>query len=129
MTPQSKVSTPTPATVSTPPSATIATPPPATVSTPPSSTISTAPLAMAATPPSSKISTPPSSASARDAAVSGHNRRIDILLRHRWGRLLVPSLADLLFVALIAWLFLSNGVHGWQSLLTDADVGWHIRTG
>jgi hypothetical protein len=42
---------------------------------------------------------------------------------------LVPSLSDLLFVALIVWLFMSMGEHGWQSLLVDADVGWHIRTG
>src|SRR5580704_14804632 len=54
---------------------------------------------------------------------------IDSLLSSRGGRLLVPSLADLLFVALIAWLFLSSGAAGWQSLLVDADVGWHIRTG
>ena len=26
-------------------------------------------------------------------------------------------------------LFMSTGAHGWQSLLVDADVGWHIRTG
>src|ERR1700704_6085006 len=55
--------------------------------------------------------------------------RIDSLLRHRWGRLVVPSLLDLLFIALIGWLFMSSGPHGWQSLLADADVGWHIRTG
>ena len=24
---------------------------------------------------------------------------------------------------------MSSGAHGWQSLLADADVGWHIRTG
>jgi len=54
---------------------------------------------------------------------------VDALLAHRWGRLLVPSLADFLFVALIGWLFMSSGAHGWQSLLADADVGWHIRTG
>ena len=45
------------------------------------------------------------------------------------SRWLLPSLSDLLFVALIAWLFMSSGAHGWQSLLVDADVGWHIRTG
>jgi len=55
--------------------------------------------------------------------------RIDVLLRHRWGRLVVPSLLDLLFIALVGWLFMSSGPHGWQSLLADADVGWHIRTG
>src|SRR3954470_11828816 len=56
-------------------------------------------------------------------------KRIDGLLATRWGRLLVPSLSDFLFVALLAWLFMSSGAHGWQSLLADADVGWHIRTG
>jgi hypothetical protein len=46
-----------------------------------------------------------------------------------WGRLLVPSLSDLFFIAMITWLFLSSGAAGWQGLLEDADVGWHIRTG
>jgi hypothetical protein len=46
-----------------------------------------------------------------------------------WGRALTPSLSDLLFIALIVWLFMSTGEHGWQQLLVDADVGWHIRTG
>jgi len=62
-------------------------------------------------------------------AKGGSRNGMDSLLASRWGRLLVPSLADLLFVALIAWLFLSSGAQGWQSLLVDADVGWHIRTG
>ena len=53
----------------------------------------------------------------------------DSPLARRWGRVIVPSLSDLLFVALIAWLFMSSGAHGWQSLLVDGDVGWHIRTG
>ena len=51
------------------------------------------------------------------------------ILAHAWGRAIVPSLSDLLFVAMIVWLFMSSGAHGWQSLLADADVGWHIRTG
>jgi hypothetical protein len=46
-----------------------------------------------------------------------------------WLRAFVPSLSDLFFIALIAWLFMSSGEHGWKSLLSDADVGWHIRTG
>jgi hypothetical protein len=54
---------------------------------------------------------------------------MNAVLQRRWGRVFVPSLSDLLFVALIAWLFMSAGAHGWQSLLADADVGWHIRTG
>ncbi|MEO8052274.1 MAG: hypothetical protein ABI833_17835 [Acidobacteriota bacterium] len=83
--------------------------------------------------PQSTIGTLPPPASAKEAPrkVSGRrpSKRMDALLAHRWGRLLVPSLADFLFMALIAWLFMSSGAHGWQSLLADADVGWHIRTG
>ena len=63
------------------------------------------------------------------ATVRGPIKGMDSVLSHRWGRLVVPSLLDLLFVALIGWLFMSSGPHGWQSLLADADVGWHIRTG
>lgn len=37
-------------------------------------------------------------------------------------------MSDLFFLALIAWLFLC-GPYGWKGLLTDADAGWHIRTG
>src|SRR6185369_10256339 len=33
------------------------------------------------------------------------------------------------FLAILVWLFMSSGAAGWQGLLTDADVGWHIRTG
>ncbi len=71
----------------------------------------------------------PAPAPAKDASGKHSAKRIDALLAHRWGRLLIPSLADFLFIALIAWLFMSSGAHGWQSLLADADVGWHIRTG
>ncbi len=46
----------------------------------------------------------------------------------RAGRWLVPSLSDLLFIALFVWLFLA-GSDGLQGLLLDADIGWHIRTG
>jgi hypothetical protein len=45
----------------------------------------------------------------------------------RWGRLLIPSLSDFFFVALIIWLF-GVGI-GWQALLLDGDTGWHIRIG
>lgn len=45
-----------------------------------------------------------------------------------WGRVLVPSFSDCFFIAMFVWLFLS-GAHGWDSLLGDADIGWHIRTG
>jgi hypothetical protein len=44
---------------------------------------------------------------------------------HRW---LVPSLSDVFFVALFLWLFVV-GRYGWQGLLFDGDIGWHIRTG
>ncbi len=49
-------------------------------------------------------------------------------LKTVWGRLLIPSIADLFFIALMAWLFMS-GPFGWQGLLADGDAGWHIRTG
>jgi hypothetical protein len=42
-------------------------------------------------------------------------------------RLLVPSYADWLFVALLVWLFAAGS--GWELLLADGDTGWHIRTG
>lgn len=50
------------------------------------------------------------------------------MLEHRWARILVPSLSDLFFLAILGWLFLS-GSAGLQGLLADADIGWHIRTG
>lgn len=56
-------------------------------------------------------------------------RSIESLLEKRWARLLIPSLSDLFFVALLVWLFMSGGGTGWDSLLADGDVGWHIRTG
>jgi hypothetical protein len=65
----------------------------------------------------------------RTAAGPAPKVSADSLLTHWWGRAAVPSLSDLLFAALIVWLFMSTGAHGWQSLLADADVGWHIRTG
>jgi hypothetical protein len=46
------------------------------------------------------------------------------------GRLhsfLLPSLADWVFAAVLAWLF--YGAAGAQSLLADGDAGWHIRLG
>ncbi len=45
----------------------------------------------------------------------------------RAGRLLLPSLSDWLFLALIVWLFVSGS--GWAVLLADGDTGWHIRAG
>lgn len=41
--------------------------------------------------------------------------------------LLVPSIADWVFVSILCWLFF--GAAGAASLLTDGDTGWHIRTG
>ena len=46
---------------------------------------------------------------------------------HSWTRILIPSLSDVLLVALIGSLFMVD--KGWLSLLGDADTGWHIRTG
>ena len=54
---------------------------------------------------------------------------IESVLRSRWARLLIPSFSDLFFLAVGVWLFVSGGAAGWQGLLADADVGWHIRTG
>ena len=48
-------------------------------------------------------------------------------LETRWGKLLIPSLSDLFFLALIGWLF-GVGI-GWNALVLDGDTGWHIRTG
>ena len=45
-----------------------------------------------------------------------------------WAKALIPSFSDCFFIALFVWLFVA-GPHGWDSLLGDADVGWHIRTG
>jgi hypothetical protein len=54
---------------------------------------------------------------------------MDSVLENRWARLLIPSLSDLFFLAILCWLFVSGGGMGWSGLLADADVGWHIRTG
>ena len=42
-------------------------------------------------------------------------------------RLLVPSLSDCLFLAILLWSF--GPESGWSVLLADGDTGWHIRTG
>ncbi len=57
------------------------------------------------------------------------SRSIESVLESRWARLLIPSLSDLFFLAILIWLFVSGGGMGWAGLLADADVGWHIRTG
>ena len=56
-------------------------------------------------------------------------RSIGSVLTNRWARLAIPSLSDLFFLAIMGWVFMSSGSAGWQGLLVDADVGWHIRTG
>ena len=42
-------------------------------------------------------------------------------------RVLVPSLSDCLFLAILLWVFVLGS--GWSVLLADGDTGWHIRTG
>jgi hypothetical protein len=56
-------------------------------------------------------------------------RSIESVLTARWARILIPSLSDMFFLAILVWLFMSSGAAGWQGLLLDADAGWHIRTG
>jgi hypothetical protein len=41
--------------------------------------------------------------------------------------MLVPSLSDCLFLAILLWVFAAGS--GWSVLLADGDTGWHIRTG
>jgi hypothetical protein len=55
------------------------------------------------------------------------NRQMESVLQKRWARLLIPSLSDLFFIAVMCWLFL--GAYGWTALLADGDAGWHIRSG
>ncbi len=62
-------------------------------------------------------------------ALNVPGRSIHAVLTGRWARLLIPSLSDLFFLAVLVWLCMSSGAAGWQGLLTDADAGWHIRTG
>ncbi len=62
-------------------------------------------------------------------AVRAPIRSIESVLESPWARLLVPSLSDFFFLAILIWLFMSAGSAGWQGLLVDGDAGWHIRTG
>jgi hypothetical protein len=55
--------------------------------------------------------------------------RLENALRNPWARLSIPSLSDLYFVAVMVWVCMSGGAAGWEALLADADIGWHIRTG
>src|SRR5437868_7044599 len=63
------------------------------------------------------------------AGMTPQVRSMESVLENPWARLLIPSLSDLFFLAILVWLFLSSGSSGWQGLLADADAGWHIRTG
>src|SRR5580692_9047193 len=56
-------------------------------------------------------------------------RSIESVLASRWARIAIPSLSDLFFLAILGWVYMSSGSAGWQGLLVDGDVGWHIRTG
>lgn len=61
------------------------------------------------------------------APQSTRSGSLDAVVQRAWGRWLLPSLADLFFLAILTWLFVAG--HGWQELLADGDAGWHIRTG
>ncbi len=61
--------------------------------------------------------------------VRAPSRSIESVLTARWARILIPSLSDIFFLAILVWLFMSSGAAGWQGLLLDADAGWHMRTG
>lgn len=54
---------------------------------------------------------------------------MDAALGSRWLRLWVPSLTDLLFVAVLAACLRGVGGGTGAGLLFDADIGWHTRTG
>lgn len=47
---------------------------------------------------------------------------------HHWAAFALPSLSDLFFFSVLAWLIGPRNV-GWAGLLGDCDTGWHIRTG
>ncbi|MCC7498539.1 MAG: hypothetical protein IT160_13240 [Bryobacterales bacterium] len=47
---------------------------------------------------------------------------------NRWAMLALPSLSDLFFFSILAWLIGPRNL-GWLGLLGDCDTGWHIRTG
>src|SRR5258706_7561835 len=63
----------------------------------------------------------PIAVEAQGAGATGH------ATGSRIRSLVLPSLSDSLFVALMWLLFISGA--GWATLLGDADTGMHIRTG
>ncbi|HEY2842788.1 MAG TPA: hypothetical protein VGJ09_04025, partial [Bryobacteraceae bacterium] len=73
--------------------------------------------------------TPPQTLAAIRPSVPPSVPKMDTILTRAWARVLIPSLSDLFFLAVLGWLFMSSGAAGWEGLLSDADVGWHIRTG
>ena len=73
--------------------------------------------------------TPPQTLAGIRPSAQKATPKMDTILTRRWARVLIPSLSDLFFLAVLVWLFMSSGAAGWQGLLADADVGWHIRTG
>ena len=73
--------------------------------------------------------TPPQTITTVTTAIRPSARSMETVLASRWARLLIPSLSDLFFLAILVWLYMSSGAVAWQGLLADADVGWHIRTG
>ena len=68
------------------------------------------------------LSAQPSELQARQSE-PGHDRRA---VKRHWLQYVIPSVPDILFVALL--LGLSCGAGG-RLLLRDADIGWHIRNG
>ncbi len=57
-----------------------------------------------------------------DADSTGHGQSSPL----GWGRWLLPSVGDLIFVAMLGLLAFTNLS---ERLLGDAGIGWHIRTG
>ncbi len=69
------------------------------------------------------VSVPPMPMAEPDGSQSSH-----VWASNVFARWLTPSFSDVFFVALFLWLFAAGG-YGWQGLLFDGDIGWHIRTG
>jgi hypothetical protein len=63
-----------------------------------------------------------STSSKRDTDSAGHEPPSTL----GWGRWLMPSVGDLIFVAMLGLLAFTNLS---ERLLGDAGIGWHIRTG